>query len=265
MRFQSNYRGRPPPFRASYGTTSRGGRRNFQPASAPKPNQTARSFPLYCRLCHLTGQPAEMVRSHRLGDLNCPKISATDKQLIEAGRNQPRVNAIHPPELDQTDELADILGYGNQDQDDLPSVEQVSPSSAPLQNPYQTLPNLTNTTNVPYMSRTTTVPSMNNAATTRAPPRCNFIKPVPSQILTVFTQDQHPVHIELDSNATVNYIRLDTAKSLNFHISPSPQASNQKSTSSKSLNTHFSSPLTAAQSRMLSTSSKRANSVPVPE
>jgi hypothetical protein len=33
------------------------------------------------------------------------------------------------------------------------------------------------------------------------------------------------VHIELDSNATVNYIRLDAAKALNFTIMPNQQLS----------------------------------------
>jgi hypothetical protein len=54
---------------------------------------------------------------------------------------------------------------------------------------------------------------------------CNFIQPVPSQILTAFTRDKQPVHIELDSNATVNYITLVAAKSFGFHISPNSQLS----------------------------------------
>jgi len=39
---------------------------------------------------------------------------------------------------------------------------------------------------------------------------------VASQILTVFTPDKTPVHIELDSNATINYIRYDTARALTY-------------------------------------------------
>ena len=37
--------------------------------------------------------------------------------------------------------------------------------------------------------------------------KCGYIKPVPSQILTVFQdiQNKSPIHIELDSGATVSY------------------------------------------------------------
>jgi hypothetical protein len=56
-------------------------------------------------------------------------------------------------------------------------------------------------------------------------PSCNFIAPVASQILTVFTEDQQAFHIELDSNATVNYITQDAAKHFNFKICPNSQLS----------------------------------------
>jgi len=132
---------------------------------------------------------------------------------------------------------------------DHPAEDQVSLNNdLNLYNWQQKQQTLYNTYNKTSISRTMTVPFTSSAvpapatapttapatahatahATAPAPvpaPRCNFIKPVPSQILTVFTQDKRPVHIELDSNATVNYIRIDAAKSFNFHITPNTQLS----------------------------------------
>ena len=83
---QTFYRGRPPPRgRAAYrgrSATPMGGLRTF---SSP-----------YCRICHVTGQPDHVVRSHRIGDMACPKLSAADKEYITAQRDNPRVNAITP-------------------------------------------------------------------------------------------------------------------------------------------------------------------------
>ena len=39
----------------------------------------------------------------------------------------------------------------------------------------------------------------------------NTLKPVPTQLLTVSDQAGNPVHIKLDSTATVNFISLDEA------------------------------------------------------
>ena len=57
-------------------------------------------------------------------------------------------------------------------------------------------------------------------------PACNVIHPVPSHILTVFTEDKQVVNIELDSNATVNYIKLVAVQHFNFQISTNSQLSN---------------------------------------
>ena len=52
--------------------------------------------------------------------------------------------------------------------------------------------------------------------------RCNvpilvYIKPVPTQILTVFVEvaNKSPVHIDIDSGATLNYVRLKEAQQHN--------------------------------------------------
>ena len=51
-----------------------------------------------------------------------------------------------------------------------------------------------------------------------SPAQCNFIQPVASQILTLHTATEQVIHVELDSNATINYIKLDAAKFYNFAI-----------------------------------------------
>ena len=59
----------------------------------------------------------------------------------------------------------------------------------------------------------------------KPPAQCNFIQPVSSQILTLHTASKQVIHIELDSNATINYIKLHVAKFYNFSIRPNSQLS----------------------------------------
>ena len=252
MRYQQPSRGRAYGQRGNY-FPARGNRRGAPPPFFAGRGAQPNRFPLYCRLCHLTGQPEEVVRSHRLGDMTCPKISQTDKQLIEAARTSPRVNALQPAP-DTAEQIAELLGYS--DEDDLLAAEQVSIPShyAPPPQPRQEArPQLrqdaqpptrqearpqTNLTdnNSPELLRNLAATSTSSASAAQAheddsgkniqvSPQCNFIQPISSQILTVFTLDKKPVHIELDSNATVNYIRLDAAKAFNFKIVPNSQLS----------------------------------------
>jgi hypothetical protein len=53
-------------------------------------------------------------------------------------------------------------------------------------------------------------------------PSLNRITPVPSQILTVYNNNQ-PLNITLDSGATVSFIRLAVAIEHNFTIQPNQQ------------------------------------------
>ena len=93
MRFQQNYRSRGVDFR--YWGADRG-RPPFRPRGqmpptrgfgvAPMTRQQAFSSP-YCRICHITGQPDSVVRSHRIGDMACPKLSVADKAFNSRGTN----------------------------------------------------------------------------------------------------------------------------------------------------------------------------------
>ena len=53
----------------------------------------------------------------------------------------------------------------------------------------------------------------------------NTLKPVPTQLLTVTDTAGDPVHIELDSAATVNYMYLNEAVTRNLNIYPNSQSS----------------------------------------
>jgi hypothetical protein len=206
MRYQQPFRGRGNPSRGAHSTRYRGNGRGLA-------NSTRSSFSsLYCRLCHVTGQPETVVRSHRTGDPECPKLSAADRTYIENQRNPQRLNAISQ-HTDGRTSLADEYGY---DQD----LEHEDSSLLDDQVRTQT----TKTIPSPVLSYSSPT-SIHRTSSSRPMASCNFIQPVPSQILTAFTRDKQPVHIELDSNATVNYITLVAAKSFGFHISPNSQLS----------------------------------------
>ena len=55
---------------------------------------------------------------------------------------------------------------------------------------------------------------------------CNFIKPVPTQTLTVEDSAGKNIHIDLDTGATVSYVKYDAVKRHNFKIKPNVQLSN---------------------------------------
>ena len=53
----------------------------------------------------------------------------------------------------------------------------------------------------------------------------NLIQPVPTQMLTLTDQAGIPIHIEIDSGASVNFITYKEAKNRNFKILPNNQSS----------------------------------------
>jgi hypothetical protein len=71
---------------------------------------------LHCRLCHVTRQPDSKIKSHRTGDPTCPKISAADRQYIEAARATLHLNAVDTlPIKDGISAVADSDGYDQED------------------------------------------------------------------------------------------------------------------------------------------------------
>ena len=57
--------------------------------------------------------------------------------------------------------------------------------------------------------------------------KLDFIQPVPSQILTVFLNEDNtdPIHIDLDSGATLNYCSEQEAINRGFTMYPNSQKS----------------------------------------
>ena len=140
--------------------------------------------------------------------MTCPKLSAADKEYIMSHRDNPRVNAISADAV----AIADEYGYSMDDSNlNLTELQEVSPHQKSPQQ--QTL--------LPEIAHECTYRTTSQKTTAQ----CNFIQPVPSQILTVFTASKQVIHIELDSNATINYIKLDAAKHFNFAIKPNSQLS----------------------------------------
>jgi len=179
-------------------------------ASAAAPiGPSARFSTLYCRICHLTGQPDSVVRSHRLGDMSCPKLSMTDKMYIQQNQ-KPQVNAMLADHTLGT--AADMYGY-----------DDTGPTDADRDDDSQVSPAIT----LPLAAQNLTTSVRRTASISQkiTAPGCNHIQPVPSHILTVNTKNSQVVHIELDSNATINYVKLTAANALNFKITPNSQLS----------------------------------------
>ena len=148
---------------------------------------------LYCRFCFLEKKPKNVYTSHNFGDQKHCSISQRDRQTFIENAKMANIQDEDDSELDE-DELAELYGYGknlsdhDEDEDDnqvLKRSEKCSKSKL-----------------------------FRNSA------KCSYIKPVPSQILTVFKeQNKKPFHIDLDSGATCNYIRESEAIKHNFFYS----------------------------------------------
>ena len=153
----------------------------------------------YCRLCHLEKLPREIFTSHNIGDNQCSSISNRDKAKLK------EVNKLANMKLDEDydneDELAEMFGYsGNLSQDS--SEEEVK------------LKDLTSTSFKSFRNNDV------NAS-------INYIQPVQSQILTVFVNADNtvPIHIDLDSGATINYCTEKEVLKHGFKVYPNSQLS----------------------------------------
>ena len=185
-------RGRSRPFRGSpsYARSYDNSGRRPQRAQT-RPNK-------YCRLCHLAGLPSYIVGSHMLGDDTCSQLSDSYRRAVAASA-APRVNAIEAEDND-VDDLGALYGFSTI-QDDYDKAQHTG-------NVQQEQVSCNFTSDIEQQQHS-----------------CNFIRPVPSQILTLFTTNKQPVHIELDSNATANYISTSFAKRMKFNITPNSQVS----------------------------------------
>ena len=173
---------------------------------APRPNRkakkSAQTSTKYCHFCFLHKMPKEMFTNHTFGDPRCSISSKDRKAFMEFAKLSLIKDeaADEDPEVDE-EELAQMYGYGGGAKDESEEVHQVNQETFSSQS-------------IQHLSR-------------NEDSKCGYIQPVPSQILTVFQdlQNKNPFHIDLDSGATVSFIRKSEAIRHNFTIYPNGQMS----------------------------------------
>ena len=107
---------------------------------------------------------------------------------------------------EEEDDVAREYGYG----DDLQLQQQVK-SSKSINEDNTFLTNDLNSENNSDFSLTAT---------------CSYIQPIATQTLTVQDVNNKDIHLDLDSGATVSYVKLSTVLSHGFQIKPNTQLSN---------------------------------------
>lgn len=150
----------------------------------------------FCRLCHLTRRSRDIVTSHEIGDLNCPSLSSRDKQGLRNKLATKLAGAtIESDNSDgevQLDDIAKEYGYLNTTE----------------------VKNINN--DVPQ-NESTDVPRHESLEC-----KVSYIKPIPSQILTAFQNDDI-IHIDLDSGCWVSCAKLEYVLNKNWDILPNGQ------------------------------------------
>ena len=157
----------------------------------------------YCRICYLAQKQRNIFTSHNVGEPNCPSLSDQDRNTFLNNARLATMKENKVEEAIDDDELAELYGYkytdnAVTDEEADYQVEQIHVDD-------------TNLLNI-HMTEMET---------------CGFIQPCPSQILTMFLNEENkiPFHIELDSGATVSYIREAEALKHKFKIEPNNQIS----------------------------------------
>ena len=189
-----NTRGRP---RDRYQRSNYRPQRRFQ--NSNQRHQTSRNnLPPYCRLCQLSGQQRSTFTSHYVGDESCPSMSDRDRsQLIERVSSQ-----LSNVQLQDEPDLEAEYGYPSISNQHEQVDHEILKSNDKFKQP-------DNDSNINYFSDS----------------KINFIKPVPSQILTVQDTNGKNVHLDLDTGATCSYVKYNAAKKHNFKIMPNSQTS----------------------------------------
>ena len=156
---------------------------------------------LFCRICQMSKKSRNIFTNHTFGDINCPSISDQErKAFINTAKLAIMQDTYGETEVDE-EEITEMAGYSTH------NVKEEETSDQVVSKLYKHYPRHN-------------LPRINTL-------RCGFVQPLPSQILTVFKQenDTRPFHIELDSGATVSYIREDEARNLDCEIYPNQQIS----------------------------------------
>ena len=156
----------------------------------------------YCRMCYLSKRKREIFTSHEFGDLSCPSLSIKDRKSFLSSAKLSVLKEDSDCEGIDEEELAEMYGYSGLSQKD--GEEDHT----------QVISTINQHTTHEYMNRNKSW-------------SCSHIQPLPSQILTVYLDEKNimPFHIELDSGATVSYVREDIAHKYKFDILPNNQVS----------------------------------------
>ena len=154
----------------------------------------------FCRLCHLQRQQRNVVLSHEIGDLECPSLSDRDKEGIKAKYLVSAAVQVEEEE-DELEKMANLHGYTNQVNVDYTNSDNVT-------------------------TKLNDVPKISNNEKQHFHPtsdsNIHVIKPVPSQILTVFQNDT-PIHLDLDSGCWISTVKLEYALKMKWKIHPNGQ------------------------------------------
>ena len=155
---------------------------------------------MYCRLCHKCKLPKEVYTSHNFGDQKCTQLSARDKQYLKLVSKKNKISSIQGEdnlENDDEENYAREFGYENENET---SNHQVKMSQQG---------------------------QIKKQELSRSNEKLGYIAPVPTQLLTVFIEEENkmPIHIDIDSGATLNYAREKDVLNLGFQIFPNSQLS----------------------------------------
>ena len=192
-------------FQVSYmGPRGRGrqrGRYNSNYSSQRSSNQQNK----FCRLCHLNRKPRNVVLTHEIGDLDCPSMSERDKEGIRAKYSVNAAIHTEEDEEDMLEKMASLHGYGEQ-VNVVDNVDNINEDSIAK---HHDAPSLTAEIVKQHFHPT----SQSNI---------HVIKPVPSQILTVYQSDI-PIHLDLDSGCWISTVKLNFARKMKWNIQPNGQ------------------------------------------
>ena len=173
----------------------------FRQTRKPKTRSAQPKKSLYCRLCFKSNMPREVYLGHNLGDPKCTQMSYQDRaRLVESMKLS---NIKETEEYKDEDEIAEMFGYSASinDSEDVSHDDEV----------------------------TNEIPNNNSSHSfsRNTEEKCNYIKPVQSQILTLFQDPENkiPVHVDLDSGATLNFCLESEAIKHGFRIYPNGQLS----------------------------------------
>ena len=181
---------------------NKGNQRNPAPGRGKERKFRNQNQRFYCRLCHKSNLPKEVFTGHNIGDKQCTQLSAQDRQKLAQNNKLATIGTVFKSSDSEEDE-EDINNltkeFGYDDRDEIP-ISQVILDKDELNK----------------ISRIS-----------RCEEKLGYIAPVPTQILTVFREEQNklPVHIDLDSGATLNYAREKEVRALGFTILPNSQLS----------------------------------------